>query len=452
MRVLLVGSGGREHALAWKISQSPLVEKLFIAPGNPGTAQHGENVPIPASDIEKLTAFARDNRIDLVIPGPEVPLILGLKDALKKAGIPCFGPDAYAARLEGSKSFAKEVMRAAGVPTAASETFTDLEKAKAYIKKSGAPIVIKADGLAAGKGVVVAQTEEEALDALERMLGSREFGEAGTTVVVEEALEGEEASFLVFCLPDGTVLPLPSAQDHKAVFDGDAGPNTGGMGAYSPAPILPDAEATAMVDQIIRPVLKEMERRGHPFTGILYAGLMLTSRGPRVLEFNVRFGDPECQPLLMRLDGDILPLMHAAATGDSPAPALSLKPGAALCVVIAAQGYPDQAYARGMAIEGIARAESVRLEDGDEVKVFIAGAAGGPKSMTASGGRILGVTARAATLQKAHDLAYRAVGEITLPSSHFRKDIGMKGLRRQKEAASAANAAEKPGECRSCPR
>lgn len=452
MRVLLVGSGGREHALAWKISQSPLLEKLFIAPGNPGTAQLGENVPIPASDIERLTAFARDNRIDLVIPGPEVPLILGLKDALEKAGVPCFGPDAYAARMEGSKSFAKEVMRAAGVPTAASETFTDPEKAKAHVKKTGAPVVIKADGLAAGKGVVVARTEEEALDALERMMGAREFGEAGATVVVEEALEGEEASFLVFCFPDGTVVPLPSAQDHKAVFDGDAGPNTGGMGAYSPAPVLPDAEAAATVDRVVRPVLRELERRGHPFAGILYAGLMLTPQGPKVLEFNVRFGDPECQPLLMRLDGDILPLMHAAATGAASAPALALKPGAALCVVIAAQGYPDQNYARGMPVEGIAQAESVRLEDDDEVKVFIAGAAGGPEGLTASGGRILGVTARAATLQKAHDLAYRAVEKITLPSSHFRKDIGMKGLRRQKGNAPAATAAGKPGESRSCHR
>lgn len=428
MRVLLIGSGGREHALAWKLKQSPKLSALFIAPGNGGTDLEGQNVPIEATDIDGIVRFVRSNSIDLVIPGPELPLILGLKDKLAEIGVPCFGPDAYAAQLEGSKSFAKEVMRAANVPTARFEVFTDLEKAKTCVKEWGVPIVVKADGLAAGKGVVVAKSEEEALDALERMMAHAEFGDAGKTVVLEEALVGEEASFLVFCQGD-TVIPLPSAQDHKAVFDNDEGPNTGGMGAYSPAPVLPEACAARMIDIVIRPVLRELEKRGHPFSGILYAGLMMTKDGPKVLEFNVRFGDPECQPLLMRLDGDLLPLMHASATGALEGASLPLKPQTALCVVLTAKGYPGK-YAKGMAIEGIGEAEALGAEHGGEVKVFLAGVKENHGALVANGGRVLGVTALGRDLVHARELAYAAIGRIRMPMGHWRKDIGVKGLNR----------------------
>ena len=438
MRVLLVGAGGREHALAWKLAQSPEMEKLYIAPGNPGTAQAGENVPIAATDVEKLVDFACDRRIDLVIPGPELPLILGLKDALARRGIACFGPDAYAAQLEGSKSFAKEVMREAGVPTADFAVFDDVEKARAHVRAHGAPVVIKADGLAAGKGVVVAKTETEALEALEQMMVRREFGEAGAKVVVEEALSGEEASFLVFCLGGDIVVPLPSAQDHKAAFDNDTGPNTGGMGAYSPAPVLPDSDVPRLIDEVVRPVLAEMNKRGHPFTGVLYAGLMLTPEGAKVLEFNVRFGDPEFQPLLMRLKGDLLPLMKLCARGEGGNAALTLHDGASLCVVVAADGYPG-AYPTGMPLEGITGAEATSVEDGDAVKVFMAGVAEENGRPVAAGGRVLGVTARASTLEKAHDLAYKALEHIHAPKTRFRTDIGRKGLRRQREEQERIN-------------
>ena len=300
MRVLIIGSGGREHALSWKVARSGKAEKIYCAPGNGGTAQEGENIPLKDSDVAGLVSFAKGNVIDFVIPGPELPLTLGVVDAMTQAGIRCFGPSQWCAQLEGSKAFAKDIMQKAGVPTAACGVFTELEAAKSFVEEKGAPIVIKADGLAAGKGVVVAQTKEEALEALDQIMGGV-FGAAGSRVVIEEFLVGEEVSLLAFC--DGkTALPLPSAQDHKAVFDGDTGPNTGGMGAYSPAPIVPDAELEKMADIAIRPILAEMARQGHPFTGILYAGLMMTKDGPKVLEYNVRFGDPECEPLLMRLE------------------------------------------------------------------------------------------------------------------------------------------------------
>ena len=429
MRVLVIGSGGREHALAWKLKQSPALSALFIAPGNAGTDFEGQNVPVDAADIEGIVRFVRSNRVDLVIPGPEQPLMLGLKDRLAEIGAPCFGPDAYAAQLEGSKSFAKDVMRAAGTPTARFEVFTDIEKARDCVREWGAPVVVKADGLAAGKGVVVAKTEEEALDALERMMVRREFGDAGKTVVIEEALCGEEVSFLALC-QDDTVIPLPSAQDHKAVFDNDEGPNTGGMGAYSPAPVLPDARAATLVDELIRPVLRELKKRGHPFTGILYAGLMMTKDGPKVLEFNVRFGDPECQALLMRLDGDILPLMHAAATGRLAETSLSVKPEASLCVVLAAKGYPNSRYAKGMHIQGIEEAEALGAEQGGEVKVFLAGVSQNHGTLVASGGRVLSVTALGRDIAHARKLAYAALERIRMPMGHWRADIGMKGLNR----------------------
>ena len=428
MRILLIGSGGREHALAWKISQSSLVNKLFIAPGNGGTALCGENVPIKESELTALVKFAIDQKVDLVVPGPELPLVLGICDLMEKAGIPCFGPSQYAAQHEGSTIFAKEVMRDAGVPTADFEIFEDAAKAKAYIQAKGLPLVIKADGLAAGKGVVVARTESEALRAVEQMLEQKIFGDAGNRIVIEEALIGEEASFMAFCAGE-EVLPLPSAQDHKPAFDNDTGPNTGGMGAYSPAPVLPDAEIPKVIDLVMRPVLKVMAERGHPFKGILYAGLMMTAAGPKVLEFNTRFGDPECQPLLMRLDADLVPIMLSCAKGSLKGLELPLSELTALCVVAAAKGYPGD-YPKGMEISGISEAEALAAPG--RVKVFQAGTKAQNGKSVSSGGRILGITALAAGLEEAKALAYQAVAKIRMENMHFRTDIGDKGIKRLK--------------------
>lgn len=423
MRILIVGSGGREHALAWKLRQSPLVKDIFIAPGNGGTALEGTNVAISDGDLPALVRFALDEKIDLVVPGPELPLVLGIKDAMVAAGVLCFGPDAYGAQLEGSKAFAKEVMRAAGVPTAAFGVFDDADAARAYIRQNGAPVVVKADGLAAGKGVVVARSVDEALEAVDDMMVKRAFGDAGARVVVESALAGEEASFL--CLCDGeTVIPLPSAQDHKAVFDNDEGPNTGGMGAYSPAPVLPESRYQEMIDLVIRPVLRELIKRGHPFAGVLYAGLMMTADGPMVLEFNTRFGDPECQPLLMRLDGDLAAIMVAGAQGRLHETALPLKRETALGVVLAAKGYPG-AYAKGMIISGIEDAEAL-----GQVKVFQAGTERRDGVAVSRGGRVLCVTALGDTLADAQALAYKAVSKVRMDNAHYRSDIGAKGLKR----------------------
>ena len=425
MRVLIIGSGGREHALAWKLAQSPKKPELFIAPGNGGTTEFGTNIAINAGNIPALMSFIKDNAIDLVVPGPELPLVRGIVDECKEAGIPCFGPTQYAAQLEGSKAFTKRVLREAGVPTADFAAFTEYDKAAAYVREKGLPIVIKADGLAAGKGVVVARTEEEALAALTSMLVSKEFDEAGETVVIEEALIGEEVSFLTFCQGD-TVIPLPSAQDHKAAFNNDEGPNTGGMGAYSPAPILPESRQQEMIDLVIRPVLRQLEKEGHPFTGILYAGLMMTKNGPQVLEFNVRFGDPECQPLLMRLDGDLLEVMIAAATEKLHTITLPLKAETAVCVVLAARGYPG-VHVKGMPIEGLAEAENAV----QNVKIFHAGTAIHDGKLVATGGRVLGVTALGATLAEAKKHAYEAVRLVKMKYCHYRTDIGDKGLNRE---------------------
>ena len=423
MRILIIGSGGREHALAWKIRQSPNVSALFIAPGNGGTALEGENVPLSDSDIPALLAFIKEKNIDFVIPGPEVPLVKGITDACKEAGVPCFGPDKYAAQLEGSKSFAKNVMRESGVPTADFAVFTDPEKARAYIREHGAPLVVKADGLAAGKGVVVAKTVDEALAAIDDMMVKKVFGAAGETVVVEDALVGEEVSFLCIC-DDQTVIPLPSAQDHKAAYDGDTGPNTGGMGAYSPAPILPESQYAAMTDIAIRPILRTLKERGHPFRGVLYAGLMMTKAGPMVLEYNTRFGDPECQPLLMRLEGDLLAVMQACTQGRLAEASLSHKAETAICVVVAAEGYPG-AYETGMPIAKLEEAEAVAH---GTVKVFHAGTAQTDGKLVSKGGRVLGVTALGTTLRDAQKLAYEATARIDMPQSRFRKDIGNKAL------------------------
>ena len=421
MRLLIVGSGGREHALAWKLKQSPRVTELFIAPGNGGTAEEGCNVPLAVDDIPALVAFAKEKAVDLVLPGPELPLTLGVTDAMREAGIPCFGPDAWCAQLEGSKAFAKEIMISAKVPTAAYGVFTSPEEAKAFIRREGAPLVVKADGLASGKGVIVCKTLEEALAAVD--LVSNAFGAAGSTLVVERFLVGEEVSLLAFC--DGeTALPLPSAQDHKAAFDGDTGPNTGGMGAYSPAPILPDSELEAMADRAIRPVLAEMKRRGHPFTGILYAGLMITADGPQVLEYNVRFGDPECQPLLMRLDSDLVDIMEACLAGRLHEVRLKVNPASALGVVIAAEGYPGT-YAKGMTIEGLTEADAV-----PGAKVFQAGTSLEQGKTLANGGRVLCATGLGPDLAAAQATAYAATRKVRMPQSRFRTDIGDKGLKR----------------------
>ena len=422
MQVLIIGSGGREHALSWKIRQSQDIETIFCAPGNGGTAEEGENTALSDSDVQGLVAFAREKGVGLVIPGPELPLTLGVVDAMKAAGLRCFGPEKWCAQLEGSKSFAKHMMEQAGVPTAGCGVFQDLAAARAFVEAKGAPIVIKADGLAAGKGVVVAQTREEALEALEAIMGGA-FGSAGQTVVVEEFLKGEEVSLLAFC--DGTTaIPLPSAQDHKAVFDGDTGPNTGGMGAYSPAPILPDSQLEQMADIAIRPILREMARQGHPFTGILYAGLMITEQGPKVLEYNVRFGDPECQPLLMRLDSDLIEIMNACIDGKLNTISLRISPRSALGVVIAAAGYPGS-YPKGMPIEGLADADAL-----PGVKVFQAGTIKEGERTLSHGGRVLCVTALGDTLAEAQHNAYAAVEKIRMDQSQHRTDIGAKGLRR----------------------
>ena len=430
MRVLVIGSGGREHALVWKLKQSPLVDEVYAAPGNGGTAREGAvNIDIRADDIAGLVTFARREEIGLVVPGPELALTLGITDAMKEAGIPCFGPDGYCARLEGSKAFAKDIMQRAGVPTAACAVFEDLDAARAHVQNVGAPLVVKADGLAAGKGVVVAQTTEEALAALDDIMGRKAFGAAGSRVVIEECLIGEEASFL--CLCDGLrAVPLPSAQDHKAVYDGDKGPNTGGMGAYSPAPILPDADAERMADLVARPILRELAKDGHPFVGVLYAGLMMTADGPKVLEYNTRFGDPECQPLLMRLDGDLVDIMQAALAGDLSAVPVRQKPESALGVVVCAKGYP-QSYPKGMPIEGLDEAEA------DGAKVFHSGTIIENGVCKANGGRVLCVTALGKTLAEAQAKAYKAVDKIRMPNSFHRSDIGDKGIRRLQQQENA---------------
>lgn len=402
--------------------QSPKVDEIFIAPGNGGTALEGTNVPIAVDDLPALVAFAKEQKIDLVVPGPELPLVLGIKDALDLAGIPCFGPNAFAAQLEGSKAFAKNIMDEAGVPTAAFGVFDEFEDARDYVLEVGAPIVVKADGLAAGKGVVVAQTTDEAIAALEEIMIQQAFGASGKHVVIEECLIGEEASFICFC--DGkTVKPLPSSQDHKAVFDGDTGPNTGGMGAYSPAPVLPAERYDEIIDLVMKPVCNTLGKKDKPFVGILYAGLMMTAKGPYVLEFNVRFGDPECQPLLMRLDSDIVDVMTACVEGRLAETPLNIKQETTLGVVIAAEGYPDS-YPRGMEINGIEEAEAI-----GDLKVFQAGTTLEDGVTRANGGRVLCVTALGATLADAQKRAYEGVAKLRMDKAYYRRDIGFKGLR-----------------------
>ncbi|MCX8134460.1 MAG: phosphoribosylamine--glycine ligase [Roseococcus sp.] len=422
MKLLVVGSGGREHALCWALAASPLLTRLWCAPGNPGIAEVAECVPIAALDIPALVAFARREGVDLVVVGPEAPLTAGLADACAAAGIRCFGPSAAAARLEGSKAFFKEVALAAGAPTAAHAVFTEAEAARAYIRARGAPIVVKADGLAAGKGVVVAMTEAEALSAATAMLEGGLHGEAGRRIVVEEYLAGEEISFFALC--DGaTALPLGAAQDHKRAFDGDRGPNTGGMGAYSPPPAWTPALEAEVMATCIRPVLAEMARRGAPFTGVLFAGLMLTEAGPRLLEFNVRFGDPECQALMLRLRSDLLPALLAATQGELALFDLRWERLSSILVVMAAEGYPD-APRTGTEIRGLEAAAQV-----PDVTIFHAGTARREDgALVAAGGRVLGIGAVGATLAEARAAAYAAVDRIDWPGGFCRRDIGWRAL------------------------
>jgi phosphoribosylamine---glycine ligase len=415
MRVLVVGSGGREHALCWSIANSPLVDKLWCAPGNPGIAATATCVAIDVLDIASLVAFAQDNAVDLVVPGPEAPLVAGLTDAMEDVGIACCGPTKAAAQLEGSKSFAKDIADAASIPTALWERFDDSAAAHAFVRKRGAPIVIKADGLAAGKGVTVATTTEQAEAAITAIMDDKVFGDPA--IVIEEYLQGEEVSLFALC--DGTdAILLGSAQDHKRVGDGDTGPNTGGMGAYAPVANFPEKLEEACLEAIIRPALQEMSRRGTPFRGILFAGLMLTDEGAKLIEFNVRFGDPECQVLLARLQSDLLPALQAACDGELRDFDLRHNDQAAVAVVMAAKGYPE-APQKGSTITGLENAAAV-----PGVTVFHAGTATGPDgAVQAAGGRVLTICATAKTVAAARTAAYTGVDAIVWPDGFCRRDI-----------------------------
>ena len=421
MRVLVVGSGGREHALCWSLAASPLLTKLWCAPGNPGTAELAENVPIAAIDIAALVDFAREHGVDLVVPGPEAPLVAGLADALESAGIRCCGPSAAAARLEGSKSFAKEVVDTAGIPTALWERFEDAAAAHDFVRRRGAPIVVKADGLAGGKGVVVAATLAEAEAAIAAFMQERRLGDAGDALVIEECLTGEEVS--VFALCDGTDATLLGvAQDYKRLGDGDTGPNTGGMGACSPPPGIAPEMATAAMERVIRPTLAEMSSRGTPFRGVLYAGLMVTEDGPKLLEFNVRLGDPETQALLPRLHSDLLPALLAACDGELSAFDVRWRPEASVAVVLAARGYPDKPV-RGGVIRGLDAASRV-----PGAQIFHSGTKRLDGELIADGGRVLTVCGLGADLGTARRAAYSAIDAIDWPDRFFRRDIALRGL------------------------
>ena len=423
MKVLVIGSGGREHALVWKIGQSPLVEKVYCAPGNPGTALLSENVNIKVDDLQGLLDFALREGVDLTVVGPELPLSLGIVDIFENKGLTIFGARKNAAMIEASKAFAKDLMKKYGVPTAAYGVFEEVEPAAAFIERIGTPIVIKADGLAAGKGVIIAGTREEAVAIVADMLSGNAFGEAGSKVVIEEFLTGEEASFLAFT--DGKkILPLASAQDHKPVFDGDQGPNTGGMGAYSPAPVVTQSIHTKIMTEVMRRAVDGMASEGRPYRGVLYAGLMIDGENVKSLEFNARFGDPECQPLLMRMKSDIVPILMSVARGDLGETTIEWHDKAAVCVVMASEGYPGS-YRKGDEIRGLE--EAVKIED---MVVFHAGTAMKEGKPITAGGRVLGVTALGATVRDAINLAYRGVAAISWEGVHFRRDIGKKALSR----------------------
>lgn len=432
MRLLVIGSGGREHALVWKIAQSPKAEKIYCAPGNGGTSQYAENVAINVDDIPALLKFAQEKNIDLTVVGPEVPLCAGIADQFEKAGLKIFGPKKAAAQIEGSKVFSKEFMIKYGIPTAQAAIFADLEKAKAYVEEIGAPLVVKADGLAAGKGVVVCQTKAEAIAALKLIMEKKEFGAAGDKVIVEECLVGEEAS--IIALTDGkSIVPLASSQDHKRAYDNDEGPNTGGMGAYSPAPIVTDHLMSEIDVNVLKPFVSGMKQEGIDYKGVVYAGIMVTKKGPMVLEFNARFGDPETQPIMTRMKTDIVPIFEAVVDGKLDNRLIEWDERPAVCVVLAAGGYPG-AYEKGKEILGLDKIDQL-----DGVVVFQAGTKLESRKLkvesrkldeiVTAGGRVLGVTALGGNIKLAIAKAYQAVDLIHFKGMHYRKDIGKKGLK-----------------------
>ena len=422
MNILILGSGGREHALLWKLAQSPEATKLYAVPGNPGMAELAECVAGSIEDNAAVVKLAQEKKIDLVVVGPEVPLTNGVVDALCAAGIKAFGPTKAAAELEGSKSFSKDIMKKYGIPTAKYEVFTDADAARAYIEKEGAPIVIKADGLAAGKGVIVAETKEQALDAVHEIMDDAAFGKAGSRVVIEAFMEGEEASLLAFT--DGkTIRPMVSSQDHKRAYDGDKGPNTGGMGTYAPAPVMTKDMVEQATEKILKPMIAAMAKEGRPYQGCLYAGLMITEEGPKVVEFNARFGDPETQVVLPLLKGDLVKIMQACVDGTLDTAAVDWEDGAAVCVVMASGGYP-KSYKKGYAIDGLKKAESLGTF------VFHAGTAKKDGKVVTSGGRVLGVTARGGGIKEATEKAYKGVEAIRFTDEFHRKDIAHRALER----------------------
>ncbi|MFG5383346.1 phosphoribosylamine--glycine ligase [Yoonia sp. R2-816] len=420
MNILILGSGGREHSLAWAIKQNPKCDRLLVAPGNAGIAAIAECADINIMDGGAVATFAEENAIDFVVVGPEAPLAAGVADRLRAAGLSVFGPSQEAAQLEASKSFTKAICDAAGAPTAGYTHFTDAEAARAYIRQQGAPIVVKADGLAAGKGVIVAMTEDEALSAIDDMFDGS-FGDAGAEVVIEEFMEGEEASFFVLC--DGkTILPIGTAQDHKRAYDGDTGPNTGGMGAYSPAPVMTDEITRKALTEIVEPTMAEMAKRGTPFQGVLFCGLMIQNGQPRLVEYNVRFGDPECQVLMMRLGGQVLDLLQACADGRLEECQVNWADDYALTIVMASKGYPGT-YEKGTVIEGLDQ----QPEDSSHM-VFHAGTTEKQGKITATGGRVLNIAARGTTLAEAHERAYAMAQSIVWDAGFYRSDIGWRAL------------------------
>ncbi|MBF7081923.1 phosphoribosylamine--glycine ligase [Desulfallas sp. Bu1-1] len=421
MKVLIVGGGGREHALAWKLSRSPRVKKIFCAPGNAGIAELAECVNINAENVPAILDLARQHKFDLTVVGPEAPLVAGLVDAMEKEGFPVFGPRQRAAEIEGSKVLAKEIMQKYSIPTARHAVFEDAEAAQEYIKKTGAPCVIKADGLAAGKGVIVAEDEQTALSAVHYIMKQRAFGAAGNRVVVEECLRGEEASMLAFT--DGeNVVPMIPAQDHKQVYDNDCGPNTGGMGAYAPAPVITPELRQEVVDKILIPTVRGLAAEDRPYRGVLYAGLMITDRGPQVLEFNARFGDPEAQPIMMMLQSDLVDVIEALLAGELNKINIGWNDGASVCVVLTSQGYPGE-YRKGEIISGLDNLP-------ENVVAFHSGTALKGNRVVTAGGRVIGITARAASIPEAIELAYQGVSKVHFNDMHYRKDIGKKALAR----------------------
>jgi len=422
MKVLVVGSGGREHSLCWAIAKSPKCDELYCAPGNAGIDQVAISVPVQADDLDGMMEFVLDNEVDFVVVGPEGPLVAGLVDRLEAAGVKAFGPSAKAAALEGSKAFTKDLCGKYGIPTAEYARFDEPDAAKEYIRIKGAPIVVKADGLAAGKGVILCRNENEAYAAIDHIMTEAAFGEAGSEVVIEEMMTGEEASF--FALVDGTTaVPLVAAQDHKAAFDGDEGPNTGGMGAYSPAPVIDARMSRQVMDTIITPTIEGMAAEGAPYKGVLYAGLMMTEKGPQLIEYNVRFGDPECQPMMMRLKSDLLDLLLACAEGRLAKAKLAWRKEAALSVVMATQGYPGS-YRKGSEIKGLEKAAALK-----DVEIFHAGTREEDGRILADAGRVLNVTALGRTVAEAQKRAYKAVGLIDWPEGFCRSDIGWRAIK-----------------------